>query len=283
MVLFSDMQYRGVSRNFGVGAHAPGALGNLLQRASSIQVPPGKVVVAYDARNQSITIRQSIADLRSIGWNDRITRFQVNALAVDPVPGPGGPRPPQPPPAGGYVLLAEDCYYRGRTSRLGPGSYRVHQLGIRNNSLSSFQVPQGMKLEVFDNEDLRGRPQAFTAAVSCLPPNFNDRVSAVRVSYIRQPVQPVRPQPPTPNYIATLYADLRGEGPFLNVGAGGVNTLGAGFERKVTSLYVMPGYAITVFDQPGMRGRSATFTGRVDDLRAYGWDDRIVSVYVFKR
>lgn len=85
------------------------------------------------------------------------------------------------------VLLTESCGFGGRKSVLGPGIYRSYQLGIRDNSLSSIVVPNGMAIQVFEGDRYTGRQQTFYSTVYCLPYEWNKRVSSVKIYHRDDP------------------------------------------------------------------------------------------------
>ncbi len=79
------------------------------------------------------------------------------------------------------VVLFEQCGYVGRQHYLKPGFYPTSQLGIADNSLSCVQIPDGMAVQVFEYDGQSGRTATFESSISCLPGDWNDRVSAIRV------------------------------------------------------------------------------------------------------
>ncbi|MBL7730249.1 MAG: hypothetical protein JNM88_03660 [Chitinophagaceae bacterium] len=80
-----------------------------------------------------------------------------------------------------YVTLHEDCSYGGKTFYLEPGSYRDYQMKIGNDKLSSFQVPYGFKITLYENNNFGGRSQTFTSSVTCLDAQWNDMASSIVV------------------------------------------------------------------------------------------------------
>lgn len=81
-----------------------------------------------------------------------------------------------------YVLVYEDCYFRGNSRALTVGEYNdVRDLKIRNDSISSLKVPAGLQAILFEDERLRGRSTVVTSDVSCLDKGWNDRASSLQV------------------------------------------------------------------------------------------------------
>ena len=79
------------------------------------------------------------------------------------------------------IGLFEQCNYGGKKSFLNPGSYKVWQLGIENDKLSSMQIPEGMKITIYEHNDFKGRSAVYTANISCLTDGWDDMASSVVV------------------------------------------------------------------------------------------------------
>ena len=66
-------------------------------------------------------------------------------------------------------MLAENCLYIGAKSYLKPGMYRANQLGIRNNRSSAIRLPDGMAVQVLEDDNYRGRTETFYSSSLWLP------------------------------------------------------------------------------------------------------------------
>lgn len=80
-----------------------------------------------------------------------------------------------------YVTLYENCNYQGRSYYLEPGTYRGYQMKIDNDRLSSFQVPAGMKITIYEHDEYKGRAKTFTSSVYCLDGEWNEMASSIVV------------------------------------------------------------------------------------------------------
>ncbi len=80
-----------------------------------------------------------------------------------------------------YVTLYEDCNYTGRSYTLEAGNYRAYQMRIDNDRLSAIQVPYGMKVTIYTNDNYSGNAKTYTTNVSCLDNDFNDNTSSIVV------------------------------------------------------------------------------------------------------
>lgn len=201
------------------------------------------------------------------------------------------------------VMLSDQCLYLGRKSFLQPGAYNAYRLGLNDNSISSFHVPKGMALQVFEQDRLRGRTETFYSSVGCLSALWNNRISSVKVFYMNDPGNGSGGQhggnngggqgdnggspgfgggsgndlPPQGDRVI-FYRDLKYSGMAKSVGAGNFFASSLGFlANNVSSIYVPAGYSIKVNDR---NGNSRTFTGSVANLSQYGWDNRIYSGFI---
>jgi len=80
-----------------------------------------------------------------------------------------------------YITLHEDCNYGGKSYFLQAGTYSGYAMKIGNDKLSSIQIPSGMKVTVYEDENFRGNSKTFTANVPCLDSNWNDMTSSLVV------------------------------------------------------------------------------------------------------
>jgi hypothetical protein len=58
--------------------------------------------------------------------------------------------------------------------------------------------------------------------------------------------------------------------------------IGSGAENNISSIVIPQGFMITVYDG-NLTGKNRTFSSSVSNLSAYGWNDQISSVYVFRQ
>ncbi|HNA97512.1 MAG TPA: beta/gamma crystallin-related protein, partial [Chitinophagaceae bacterium] len=77
-----------------------------------------------------------------------------------------------------YVTLHEDCNYAGKQYYLEPGTYKRYQMKIDNDQLSSMQIPSGMKVTIYTDDDFQGNSKTFTGNISCLEAAWNDQASS---------------------------------------------------------------------------------------------------------
>ncbi|MCD2423514.1 hypothetical protein LQ567_12125 [Niabella pedocola] len=176
------------------------------------------------------------------------------------------------------ITLSENCLYLGRKSSLSPGSYRTAQLGIRDNRLSSFRIPRGMSLQVFENDRFGGRSETFTSDVSCLPAAWKNRVSSVKVWRGQGSGNPGDDSgnnlPPRGDRVI-VYRDAKYSGMSRALADGNFGPSDLGFlSGQASSIYIPRGKTVKVYDRSN---NARTFTSSVADLVPYGWNDKITT------
>ncbi len=83
-----------------------------------------------------------------------------------------------------YVTLHEDCNYGGKQVALQAGTYKDYQMKINNDNLSSMQIPEGMKVTIYEHNSFKGKSKTYSANVSCLEEGWNDMASSIVVENI---------------------------------------------------------------------------------------------------
>ncbi|MCX8020988.1 MAG: beta/gamma crystallin family protein [Chitinophagaceae bacterium] len=94
------------------------------------------------------------------------------------------------PAAQNYVSVYEECDYRGRSFLLEPGNYRSYQMKIGNDRLSGLQIPQGLRVTIYEHDNFTGRSATFTSSVPCLEREWNDMASSIVVERINTNYNP---------------------------------------------------------------------------------------------
>lgn len=79
------------------------------------------------------------------------------------------------------IGLFEECNYAGRKYYLTAGSYKGYSMQIANDRLSSMQVPNGMRVTLYEHDDFKGKSKTFTSSVACLTDGWNDNASSMVV------------------------------------------------------------------------------------------------------
>ena len=161
----------------------------------------------------------------------------------------------------GEVELFTECNYRGRSATLKVGKYMASDLaslGIRDNSISSIRVPEGMKVDVFENDFHRGSSGTLRASSDCLVERFNNVISSLVVTgeVVDQAEQ--QAQSDLPPVLVFDRCNFRGNGAKLPVGEYTAKDLkSAGIaDNTIASIQVPEGMEILIFENDFQRGKS---------------------------
>ncbi len=83
------------------------------------------------------------------------------------------------------IKIFQDCSYGGYSASIGIGTYNVSQLlalGVKNDDISSIQVPSGYKVTLYADDNFAGSSVILTGDDACLvAKGFNDTASSIRV------------------------------------------------------------------------------------------------------
>jgi hypothetical protein len=133
---------------------------NILCQGVPCGIPEGQPQEAYGAK--------AIHNVR-----DEMAAFR-------PTAGTGGPTTPT-----GSVKVFQHCNFGGYSATLATGTYdlaKLISLGVRNDDISSIQVPAGYKVTLYFHDKLVGTALSRTQNDSCfVSANFNDVVSSIKV------------------------------------------------------------------------------------------------------
>ncbi|MGH2553097.1 MAG: hypothetical protein ACRDEB_05235 [Chitinophagaceae bacterium] len=80
-----------------------------------------------------------------------------------------------------YVTLYEDCNYSGKKHFIEAGNYRLYQMKIDNDKLSCLQIPSGMKVTIYEDDNFEGKSKTFNENIACLEGEWNDMASSIVV------------------------------------------------------------------------------------------------------
>lgn len=94
-----------------------------------------------------------------------------------------------------YITIFENCNFQGKSRSLAVGEYSdVEKLNIRNDSISSIQIPQGLQITLFEDERFRGSSVVISSSETCLNRSWDNQTSSMKVS------KPYQSQAYTNNY-----------------------------------------------------------------------------------
>ena len=82
------------------------------------------------------------------------------------------------------VRVYTDINYRGRSQVLKEGQYRLADLRIENDSLSSLHVAKGYQVVLFEHDNFRGRQRVITEDTSWVGNVLDNKTSSIIVKKI---------------------------------------------------------------------------------------------------
>ena len=181
VTVYADPNFRGQSASF--RDDTPNMVPfNLNDKISSIQIPNGEtweVCQDVDYGNECRVLSGSVSDLRSMGWNDRISslrrtndnngRFRDRRSGG--VFGPEG---------GGNVTVYANPNFGGQRASFGDDTASMVPYNL-NDKISSIQIPNGETWEVCQDVDYGNQCQVLSGSVADLRRiGWNDRISSLR-------------------------------------------------------------------------------------------------------
>ncbi len=178
VTVFRDTNFGGATFSVGAGDVTfqdliASSVGN--DRISSIQIADGYEVVAcqdFRFRGRCEVFTDSALDLRSIGFNDRISTFRVRESSTSP------------------VTVFRDTNFGGESLSVGEGDVTFQELlasSVGNDRISSIQIADGYEVFACQHGGFGGVCETFTGSVFDLREiringvNFNNTISSLRV------------------------------------------------------------------------------------------------------
>lgn len=81
------------------------------------------------------------------------------------------------------VWVYEGCNYTGRAFQLEVGQYRLFQMKIGNDRLQGMQVPNGLKVTIYEHDNFQGKSRTYFNNQPCVEPEFRNITSSIVVEY----------------------------------------------------------------------------------------------------
>jgi hypothetical protein len=131
------------------------------------------------------------------------------------------------------VTLFDQCNYMGRRYTLQAGSYRLYQMQIGNDKLSSMQIPAGMKVTIYQDDKFEGKSKTFTDDQMCLDGEWRNTTSSLVVE------NTAIPSGFTQNDYVTFYADCYSKGYSQSLRPGSYTGAQLGnLKYNISSMYI---------------------------------------------
>jgi hypothetical protein len=177
---YTDDHYRGDSFCANPGESMPNVGGRYNDKISSIRIEGPLQIIVFDDENfegARRTFSRDVSNLHDLGWNDRITSFQVS----------GGERGREfgderrgPEPRSGACFYV-DAGYRGQSFCLNRGENDRNIGGHFNDRISSIRIFGGARVTVFSDENFGGQRMVFDRDVRNLRDVMNDQITSISV------------------------------------------------------------------------------------------------------
>jgi hypothetical protein len=207
--LYEDCNYAGKKHFLEPGTYSHYQMKIDNDRLSCLEIPSGMKVTIYENDNfkgRSKTFYNNIPCLDG-EWNDMASSMVVENQ--NRVPGYN---------QNDYVTFFNDCYSKGYSQSLRPGTYYGNQLGSLKLNISSFNIYGNLSVKVYtSSDDAAGYAYIFETGQSCLSSSYNDKIRSLIIEYM--PVQPTYPSGGTNSY-ATVYTDCNFGGNSLRLAPG---------------------------------------------------------------
>lgn len=167
VTIFEQVNFEGRSQTLGPGKFQMNDLKLGNDRLTSIEVPTGWTVNLYEHANFQGEVRTLTGDVDDLqSFRDKTSSIQVIAPLEEK-----------------YASIFKHFEYHGKTQRLTPGRYNIHDLIIGNDKLSSIKVPSGLKVTLYEHENFRGKCRVYFNDSPKIS-DFNDKTSSIAVDEV---------------------------------------------------------------------------------------------------
>jgi hypothetical protein len=312
-VVYENTHFSGKSQSLKAGDYRSADLAGVGNDAiSSVRVPDGFKLIVFENDNFEGDFFEITTSIPSLDfWSDRISSIRVidlqnrnitNNQTTAPATTTNNSNNTSTPNSGNTpqnqggsnqpwwagskpsinysdndIVIFADKNFQGQGQVLAEGRYNDRQLTIGNDALSSIKVPQGYTVRLFEHGNFDGRTLDIKADVSDL--------ATLRWDNLTSSIQVFKGDAPSnmnTGSIALLYQHSNFDGRNQALGEGRYLTKDFGLAHDLTSLRVMQGYYVRLFEQDNFRGASIDITGDVNDLSSMGWNDRAMSLQVIR-
>ncbi len=256
VAVFSDCNYTGQSGSVSVGRYLSYQMKVANDRLSSIQVPYGMKITIYEHDNfqgRSKTYTSSMPCLEA-EWRNLASSFIIENENMQQ----GGQND--------YVIFYNDCYQRGVSQTLRPGTYTANDLGSLKYNISSFTISGNLRIRLYlNNEYASGNAITHEASVYCLPQSQNDKAASLVIEYI-QGVQGGGNMGNSDEF-ATFYTECDFRGNALRLMPGSYSGAKLGLMKKsIASVQVPSSLRVKAYSSENMFGSSTYLTDDINCL-----------------
>lgn len=285
VVLYSDCYQRGFSRSFRPGIYTGSELGELKNAISSFSIYGNLRIRAYTTSDNAsgfFTNFDKSETCLSRNFNDRISSLVVE---YNQAAGSGTGTGNAAGPSGNYAVFYTECNYLGNAVSLLPGRYTGDELGMFRKNISSIQLSPGLRITVYENENLTGMSSGYSTGSACLSFNWRNRIGSVLVEaqpgYGNNGSQGGNPAISD----VVIYTDASYKGQSVTLLPGTYPTMRAlnNFpDKALSSIQIPPGYRVILYDQENLRGKTYILTSSRSSFSLTNWNDRTSSIAVYR-
>jgi hypothetical protein len=279
VVFYNNCYTTGYSRTLHPGTYTGSDLGTLKNNISSFTIYGNLRVRAYTTSDNTsgyyATFDASESCL-SNSYNDKIRSLVIEYKPAGNYGGNSGNYGNQ------FAAFYTDCNYSGNSIRLLPGYYQGNKLGLFRYDISSVEVPSGLRVRVYLNENLSGASYTLNDDNSCLNSTMNNRIGSFIVEETGYGNN--NNYPPNSNNAVIIYEDANYQGRSASLLPGTYSTMAqAGFfDNALSSLTVPVGYRVVLFENENFGGKSYTITQSKPGFIISNWNDRTSSIIVYR-
>jgi hypothetical protein len=167
------------------------------------------------------------------------------------------------------AVLYVDASYSGAQKKLnGVGQWSI--AGDFNDRVTAVKVAANYVLTLYENSDYTGQSYQYTGWVSNIGSTFNDKASAAKIDRENNQAKVVV-------YVDQNYAGVS-KSYYASVND---STLGSDINDKITSIFISPGWKVTVYINTKFGGSAMTYTSSVANVGST-FNDKISSIKVSK-
>jgi len=176
ITLHDQCNYSGRQYTLEAGSYRTSMIKIDNDRLSSIQIPAGMKVTIFENdkfSGRSNTYSASVACLDPEWRNMASSMIVENTYSNQPGAGQND-----------YVTFYNDCYSKGFSQSLKPGTYTGTQLGPLRYNISSFAIYGNLRIRAYlNNENMNGAAVTFDATTTCVPSVYNDKIGSLIIEY----------------------------------------------------------------------------------------------------
>jgi len=302
VVVFTDTHFSGESQTLRAGDYLLSNLTIGNDAISSIKLPEGFKVLAFENDNFGGDFFEITVSLTSLDfWADRISSIKVIDLQNRSVDAqPVKTNEPQKDQAGtsnstnnnsswntqkptisyssSDIVIFADRNFQGDGQILTEGRYNDTDLSIGNDNVSSIKIPQGYTVRLFEDGGFDGSFIDLKSEVSNLNSmRWEDKASSIQV---------FRGNPPSntasTGNSAILYQHGNYGGRNQSLGEGKYTSRDFSLAQDLTSLRIAQGFYILLYEQDNFQGKSVDVSGDVSNLSDIDWNDKVKSLEIIR-